>query len=213
MAFNDSGEMWSWGSNDRGQLGLKGGAGPGIIYSPKQLWVGQSNKQASTKVLQVCASVHCTLLLRECQSDRAQSSRAGRPIYSNESLNKQITEVFQWGHGNHTPMRVTFSSDRASRPPTIDKKDLSVESAIRGCTTHQAINIIQLSSGTYHNVALSSAKHVYTWGSGSDVLGQSSSSSSGSGSGSGTGATRESALGHLVETLLPQNGGGASATS
>jgi alpha-tubulin suppressor-like RCC1 family protein len=96
-------------------------------------------------------------------------------------------EVFQWGHGSCTPCRVNFSGSRARKP--IDMLGRGIFFA------QDTARITKVSAGRYHNVAVSSCGHVYSWGMGADKLGHGS---------------REafSNQPQLVEALLPENGGG-----
>ena len=186
LCYTKTGDLYAWGSNKNGQLGFKqsdigtipaGGSG---VVLPKRLYIGCLNAKSTTDVcpiIQVSASHQSTLfLILPAETIANNSSDIGL-------RKKKCNEVYQCGHGSQTPSRVNFISNNS-------KSSLSVF----GGSTHE-INIIQVSAGKYHNVALSTAGHIYTWGFGSDQLGH------------GLGQSRISTP-QLLESLLPENGGG-----
>ena len=168
VCFTDNGEIYSWGCNKEGQLGialidkgtaLEGGSG---ISTPRRVYVHHSRGKAKDvnesrfqsvvrhcSLLQIVASRCSTLLL--CRAEDYVGARGSGMPSSNE--------VYQWGHGSPHPSRVQFSRTSSASGgksnPTIDR--------FFGHRTSAAVNIVQLSAGLYHNVALSSTGHVYTW--------------------------------------------------
>ena len=174
VCFTDSGEIYTWGCNKEGQLGippLERGAGVGGgsgISAPKRVYLpGQKLKQmdarnnrfqasaVSCPLLQVAASRCSTLLL--CRPEGHESSRRGGGGASPPN------EVYQWGHGSPYPSRVQFSRGLSPNPPSAGGKGDPMVDRFFGHQTAAIVNIVQLSAGLYHNVALSSMGHVYTW--------------------------------------------------
>ena len=179
VCFTADGEIYSWGSNKEGQLGIPPskigagiGGGPGIS-APKRVYLRGSKKNTTNKsdnkflfrassspLLQVAASRYTTLLL--CRPED-YDQRTG----SNSALNAGIAsastanEVYQWGHGSPYPTRVQFT--RKLNPSMNSKeKDFKMDRFFSHRTA-PIVNIVQLSAGLNHNVALSSIGHVYTW--------------------------------------------------
>ena len=169
VCFTNDGEIYSWGCNKDGQLGVplleRGGAmgGGSVSCIPKRVHVkgskmtvqsGRENKFQAFKsrcpLLQIAASKSSTLLLRR-PDEYDDTKGKGRFL-------TQVNEVYQWGHGSHIPSRVMFNRGAITSggsDPAIDR--------FFGHHTVAPIDIVQLSAGQYHNVALSSMGHVYTW--------------------------------------------------
>jgi len=184
VALTEEGEVYSWGSNKAGQLGIphreKGGktggaaSGAGPCFGlPRRidalLGLGRSN--SNCKALQVSAAAQSTVIIME-----------------SPGMNKN-NKVYEWGHGNPVPSRVYFGS----------KKDGKAN------RTNQAqpwshINIVQVSAARHHNVALSSVGAVYTWGLGAESLGLEPHKP----------ATHSASQPRLVEAMLPSAGGGVA---
>ena len=76
---------------------------------------------------------------------------------------RPVNEVYQWGHGSHVPSRVKFDGVK-------DGKDGGSSSRWQ---THDArVSITDVAAAKCHNLALSSAGQVFTWGYGADNLGE-----------------------------------------
>ena len=174
VCFTDAGEIYSWGSNKEGQLGIPPlemgagiGGGPGLSV-PRRVYIrgGKSTTKSRPENTFRAATPHCPLLqivasrcstLLLCRSeDYANSVKGANAMAANE--------VYQWGHGSSYPNRVQFS------------RKVNLCSTVHGCkerdhlvdrffshVTAAVVNIVQLSAGLNHNVALSSIGHVYTW--------------------------------------------------
>lgn len=216
VCFTTSGEVYSWGSNKNGQLGLRpsevssmSGGVCGVAL-PKKVGVVNSlladiyrhsgSRYMDHIVLQISASHSSTLLL--CRGRSRAQERPGRP-------SEYINEVYQWGHGNFQPSRVQFSTQTAATTIggasdfTTSSSHLSGGSVVSSdsissmfMNTNSPIQVIQIAAGKYHNVALTSLGAVYTWGLGAEQLGH--------------GKTEEAYLStpQVVEALLPERGGG-----
>lgn len=172
---------------------MSGGGGPGVaipkrVTSLAQIISNTSRKGVSTNgdsasrcpILQVAASHSCTLLL--CRS------RAAKDMHRlNVAVTQQVNEVYQWGHGHHQPSRVSFNPTRESKPRSGSNGNLAVTASdgswVGGSARtsaseqasldrffgadkhveHRMVNIVQLAAGRFHNVAISTVGHVYTW--------------------------------------------------
>lgn len=218
VAFNDNGEVWCWGSNSKGQLGLKPTANSNstqnmVVYTPKQLHIGnKSNKAACQPILQVSAGPYSTLILRKIRDETEIEHNINRG-YSERQPLKSISEVYQFGYGNPIPTRVNFSNNshrsKELTEPTPNK--YGYITSIQPCATNHAVNIIQVSAGKYHNVALSSASLVYTWGLNADMLGHTTRvgmSTSGEQITTPVNPSRNITSPRVVQGLLTENGGG-----
>lgn len=96
--------------------------------------------------VQVSASAHSTVVVTH-----GVDKGSGLP---------PVNEVYQWGHGGHTPSRVNFNSVRDGG------------SSSRWQTHDARVNITQVAAARNHNVALSSVGRVFVWGLGADFLGE-----------------------------------------
>lgn len=178
VCYDSQNDVYAWGCNKSGQLGLIGSS----INTPHLVTLPGSSKkgtQLSISILQITAG-HCsTLLLRSSQ--HAQNEH----------------DVFQWGFGSQVPARVNFHANRDSSPQRSSSFSGSNKLEMQ-CATHTMggkLSIVQIASGKYHHVALSSEGRVYTWGFGSDQLGHGP-------------AETHVTYPQLVEKLLLENGGG-----
>jgi alpha-tubulin suppressor-like RCC1 family protein len=147
VAMSKDGEIYVWGDNSSGQLGIQGfgsGVGGGS---------GNSNSNTIYKVTRIDslwnAKPHPKVAIDIAASDQstiALISGSGQKGFA-------VNTIYAWGNGNHIPCKVQF--------------ELS--------TTH-IINPIAISCAKYHNVALTSNGHVYSWGLHADPLGTQNSS-------------------------------------
>ena len=145
VALSKDGEIYVWGDNSSGQLGIQGygsvGGGGGSnsggssssnihkVTRVDTLW----NAKPQPKVaIDIAASDQSTMAL---------ISGSGQKGFA-------VNTVYCWGNGNHLPCKAQF--------------ELS--------DTH-IINPIAISCAKYHNVALTSNGHVYSWGLHADPLG------------------------------------------
>lgn len=178
VCFTDIGEIYSWGSNKEGQLGIPPleigagiGGGPGVSV-PKRVYIrggknvtknrAENRFQAVTitcPLLQIVASRCSTLLL--CHPEDYENNVKG---YRAGMRASTVNEVYQWGHGSPYPNRVQFSRklNASGTGQGTKDRDYLVDRFFSNVTA-SAVNIVQLSAGLNHNVALSSTGHVYTW--------------------------------------------------
>ena len=226
LCRSKTGELYAWGSNKYGQLGLKaselghsngGGAG---ISTPKRVNIDSfnySNSSSSSsssssvyhnskgvnsitsasagalennsRIVQISASHHNTLLI--CRGSSTSSS------------NSPCNDVYQWGHGIISPIKIMFShrfrSKSRSNSATCNHHHHSVAAMKHHHDVEfvpSPVNIIKVCSGQHHYVALAQDCSVYTWGMGGEQLGH--------------GGLNDSHLSQpqLVEALLSDNGGG-----
>ncbi|CAM9287761.1 unnamed protein product [Discosporangium mesarthrocarpum] len=146
----DHGVVYTWGRNNHGQLGYEGMA---QVASPRvvsALTSGTSHggSLGGRHAIKVSAAANSTIV-----TTRGVDKGMGR---------RPVNEVYQWGHGNHFPSRVIFNSSRSG---------IGQRSSSRWQTHDSRVNITQVSAAKYHNVALSSAGQVFSWGFGTDNLG------------------------------------------
>ncbi|KAL3806632.1 hypothetical protein ACHAXA_011739 [Cyclostephanos tholiformis] len=146
VALTRMGEVYCWGDNRSGQLGIYCNNGDvGAISSsdcglrPRRLAIAIAAAEFSTLVLTMPPTM-------PKGGGRASSSVTALPVNS----------VFGWGHGNHSVMRVVF-------PPTEASGGNSPRRAI--------INPTAIACAKYHNVAIMVDGAVYTWGLQRDCLG------------------------------------------
>jgi inhibitor of Bruton tyrosine kinase len=178
-------DVYCWGSNKAGQLGFKPSdvatskSGCPMLAYPKRVSTKSITKeQVKPRVLQVVAAYSSTLVL--LSADSAKNSNG--LVADNE--------VYQWGNGCYSPSKVKF--------PLTNPLDIYPSAkAFHGfMVCDKAVNIVQISSGKFHCVAVSDLGNVYSWGLGSDQLGHPIDGSS------------HYSPPRLVEALLPEKGGG-----
>lgn len=94
VALSRQGEVYVWGDNTAGQLGISRRNGAQKVQRVESLWNSTPPKLA----IAVDASEQATLVL-------TIPSGSGLPVNS----------VYAWGHGNNVPSRVVFDSSKSSR--------------------------------------------------------------------------------------------------
>ena len=176
ICFTNQNELFAWGSNKSGQLGVaheKSGTGSALV-SPKKVPIERSLKQyGSVKILQVAAGVENSLLL-----------------FRSLAKDSLINEVYQWGNGSSNPCRVAFRKKRRTLSGNIEETRHGI-ALVADCP----ILVVQVCAARSHNVAVTDAGFVYTWGMGSDQLGHGL-------------ADSQVSTPMLIESLLPEKGGG-----
>jgi alpha-tubulin suppressor-like RCC1 family protein len=89
VALTERGEVYVWGDNKDGQLGLNRRNGVHNVQRVEALWKNTSSCKAA---IAIAAADHSTLIL-------TTPTGSGLPVNS----------LYSWGHGNHIPTRVQFS--------------------------------------------------------------------------------------------------------
>jgi alpha-tubulin suppressor-like RCC1 family protein len=95
VALSRQGEIYVWGDNTAGQLGISRRNGTHKVQRIESLWNASPPKVA----ISVAASVQATLVL-------TIPTGSGLPVNS----------VYSWGHGSHVPSRVFFGAQDSNRP-------------------------------------------------------------------------------------------------
>jgi len=160
MALSKAGEVFCWGDNKSGQLGV---AAPSDVnssvgrdtYLPTRLnntlLVHGNHRRFA---ISIAASEFSSLVLT-------------RPFEASTSaVSSKINSVFEFGHGNHIPCVVTFPSYDESIPRL--NQDIP-----RSYVTSMKTNPVAIACAKYHNVAITDDGRVYTWGLHSSDLGTS----------------------------------------
>jgi alpha-tubulin suppressor-like RCC1 family protein len=157
VALTRLGEVYCWGDNRSGQLGIysnTGDVGSGrCCHNPQRvevLWTARPSRRA----IAVAASEFSTLVLTEpptMSGGEGQASLSSLPVNT----------VYGWGHGNPSVMRVEF--------PTTTARSSTQQADIYARST--GINPIAIASAKFHNVAITLDGEVFTWGIQKDSLG------------------------------------------
>lgn len=180
VCYTSVGEVWTWGSNKHGQLGSRVTSTTG----------GKLGAPGSS--VPVCVSWHQKAsydsdVLEVCASHTCTLVlRCGAPRSRMYDPTIPVpNDVYQWGNGSDCPSKVQFMSERST----------DTEFTYMGSST-KYINIIKISAGHNHCVGVDFGGSVYTWGLGVAQLGH--------------GLSQEPHISFplLVESLLPENGGG-----
>lgn len=197
LCFSDKCEIFAWGSNKNGQLGLQQievgvipGGGPGIA-TPKRVQVADIMKfKATNRWQKLDPKSVCYTYIKQISAAYNSSLLLFCPQES------EPPHIYQWGHGFCSPTRIYIN--KSKRKERRNSGDFGSDSS----AWHQSdpstkVIITEVSCGEHHNVAISSTGGVYTWGMGGDQLGH--------------GPEENIFVGNnpkLIESLLPENGGG-----
>jgi alpha-tubulin suppressor-like RCC1 family protein len=168
-AITSSGEVFTWGSNKKGQLGRKEGFGTdqpnpipkrvdALILSYPQTAIYENYTFAQAKKVAV-SDFHTCVILRVEKKYLQQLGNYG--------------QVWQFGYGSKTPSRVGFT------PPNLRLSgehwdEFQVANAWIPSWKKPFVDIVQVACARQHSIALCSAGNVYTWGHNSNVLTSSS---------------------------------------
>jgi alpha-tubulin suppressor-like RCC1 family protein len=152
VALSKLGEVYVWGDNTAGQLGMSRRSGTHKVQRVEALW--KNNNYSAKTAIAISASSQTTLVL----------TAPTRGL---------VNSVYWWGHGSDVPSRVHFESP------------------------HRPVLPAAIACARYHNVLITVDGDVYTWGLHADALGTQKTTKSTS-----------SPTPQLVTGMLPQNGGG-----
>jgi alpha-tubulin suppressor-like RCC1 family protein len=188
VALSALGEIYVWGDNSAGQLGIPRRNGIQKVQRVEALW-GQRKahhhqQQQQDQQRQSSSNQRCIAIAASEQSTLCLMS----PMASSGLLPVNI--VFSWGHGNHVPMKVHFGGDSTTRGST--------EPPRRHEYHHRTINPTAIACAKYHNVVISSDGHVYSWGLHAEPLGTKNNRNS----------PQKQSLPQMVTGMLSENGGG-----
>jgi alpha-tubulin suppressor-like RCC1 family protein/ferredoxin len=188
VALTQKGEVYVWGCNASGQLGInhhRSNSGTGQrVQRVEALW----NNDKMRVCFQVAASSQATLAL-------VKPSPGGLPV----------NQIFAWGHGNYVPSRVHFSGPEEAQQRTIKKENVFLAAGSGG---RRSINPVAIACARHHSAAVTSDGRVYTWGFHADSLG-------GAGSSSKTpkqAAKNSHSRPQLVTGMLTEEGGGLAVS-
>ena len=213
VALTRRGEVYCWGDNSKGQLGMmlrgesrgKKSGSPGSNSSccdrPTRvdaLWLSSPRK----RVASIAAAEQSTLILALPTRLNESSGATSLPVNS----------VYSWGHGNSSPVKIHFPATDTSNK-SAGRSGLQRQGRFSGLN----VNPISISAAKHHNAAITSDGRCFTWGLHSEPLGV---SSAGNGDEDGWESgdrrmKRTSSAGsmviaspQLVTGMLPENGGG-----
>lgn len=182
VALSQRGEVYVWGNNGAGQMGVARRSGNQKVQRVEALWNTGSYQQQRKIAIAIAAADQSTLVLTAPTPGMAQ-----------------VNAVYWFGHGNHAPMKVHFET--SSSPGYTSSADFLSNSGMT--RSQRLVNPVSIACAKYHNAAISSDGRVYTWGTSSESLGR-------SGSGGKSPSHRITASPQLVTSMLPENGGGVA---
>lgn len=178
VALSRKGEVYVWGDNSAGQLGVSRRSGIQKVQRVEALWSSSGPKV----VVAIEASEQSTLAL----------------VGSSSSGMGTVNTIFEWGNGNHVPMKIHFDNRKEVR------KSGNSQSRQFSSRINNVPNPIAVACARYHNAAICDDGSVYTWGLRAESLGRDSSFSSPK----KAHQQRRNLTPQLVTGLLPENGGG-----
>lgn len=189
VALSRKGEVYVWGDNTSGQLGVSRRTGIQKVQRVEALWgtstsQGNSNSSSPKIAIAIAAAAQSTLVL----TTGSPSSRL-----------TNVNAIYEWGHGNHVPIRVHFESYNKAANSKNDNSHRFASSFSR------TPNPTAIACARYHNVAITSDGMVYTWGLHAESLGRSNSNKSLKQQHHNQ---RRNSSPQLVSGMLPENGGG-----
>jgi len=179
VALSQCGEVYVWGSNSAGQMGVVRRSGNQKVQRIAAFWSSGASQQPCKVALAIAAADQSTLVLIA-------------PVLGSV----QVNSVYWFGHGNHVPMKVHFDGSDSTAQSS------SSSSWYDGMTrSRRLINPIAIACGKYHNAAITSDGQVYTWGTSSESLGRNPGHNAST-------SHRITTSPQLVTAMLPENGGG-----
>ncbi|MGK3753365.1 MAG: alpha-tubulin suppressor-like RCC1 family protein [Bacillariaceae sp.] len=180
VALSRKGEVYVWGDNASGQLGVSRRSGIQKVQRVEALWASSTTQSNSPKIaIAIAAAEQSTLVLT-----------TGSP----SSGLSHVNTIYEFGHGNHVPVRVHFDVTKASNNGN--------QSSSFSSRFNRIANPTAIACARYHNAAITSDGLVYTWGLRAESLGR------GNNNKSLKQPQRRNSLPQLVTGMLPERGGG-----
>lgn len=177
LCFAKGDELYAWGSNRSGQLGLKAtelshlpGGAEGTS-TPRAVYIEHAGKPRRSSVMRK-ASSSSHRPSPEVMVQLAAAHNNSLLLCRNANLDTQgglvrgsiCSEVFQWGHGIFDPARLQFSSRESSRTVfTKNNGDNNPTSEFTAVGKAKHIKITQITAGQHHFAGVCSDGCVYTW--------------------------------------------------
>jgi alpha-tubulin suppressor-like RCC1 family protein len=196
VALTSKGEVYVWGDNNAGQLGVPRRSGIQKVQRVEALWGQSSQPKIATAI---AASDQSTLVLT-----------GPTPGLTH------VNSIYEWGHGNHVPMRVHFDNSRldgdagGGRRDGFSKSNSRTKSpaSLSSLASHsgRVANPVAIACGRYHNAAITTDGRVYSWGLHAESLGRINNCKSQKGQEQQQ--PRRNSLPELVTGMLPEKGGG-----
>ncbi|KAL3939360.1 MAG: hypothetical protein SGBAC_005900, partial [Bacillariaceae sp.] len=144
VALSQQGEVYVWGDNTSGQLGVARRTGIQKVQRVEALWNSTPKKIS----IAVSAAEQSTLVLTNPVQGFAQ-----------------VNSIFGWGHGNSVPSRVIFNNS-SNEKGREDHRSLQPKSS-------HVVNPVAIACAKFHCSAITSDGDVYTWGLHLESLGRS----------------------------------------
>mmetsp|Transcript_557 Transcript_557/g.938 ORF Transcript_557/g.938 Transcript_557/m.938 type:complete len:1396 (-) Transcript_557:68-4255(-) len=170
VALSQQGEVYVWGDNTSGQLGVARRTGIQKVQRVEALWNSTPKKIG----IAVSAAEQSTLVLTNPVQGFAQ-----------------VNSIFAWGHGNSVPSRVNFDNSsgekgRQGRGSLLPKSS-------------RVVNPVAIACGKFHFSAITSDGDVYTWGLHAESLGRSNKAQNPNSSGARATSSPQLVTGMLAE--------------
>ena len=185
VALSRKGEVYVWGDNSSGQLGVPRRSGIQKVQRVEALWCS-SNPQNMKIAIAISAAEQSTLVL-------TAGSTGGR---------SHVNSIYEFGHGNSNPIRVHFENTRLNNATAGQNDSNKGKTTFGSNTAQRVVNPVAIACARHHNVALTSDGMVFSWGFHADSLGRSGNPEA------SKQQQRRNSLPELVTGLLPENGGG-----
>jgi hypothetical protein len=206
VCFTSVGEVWTWGSNSHGQLGVRlfhtenklGGQSTSTPVKVKLVGNDFSNQSKDLRFDSISFQEDEELWTNELleQSDLPLTPFKILQVCASRSCTgvilkrprSRVSEVYQWGYGSHAPTKLQFFRPLCNH---------SLRTGGVWSETQAPADITQIAAGYNHFVGIdSSTGYVYTWGFGAVQLGH------------GTAETpTHLSVPLLLESMMPENGG------
>ena len=203
VALSRKGEVYVWGDNTSGQLGVPRRSGIQKPQRVEALWRKKATSVQSYTAyhtqpkiaIAIAAAEHSTLVLTTTSPNNGTTA-------------SQFNAIYSWGHGNHVPIRVHFENDSDGREQQQQENFGSFLS-----TKRRVVNPVAIACAKYHNAAITSDGQVYTWGLHAESLGRTkdlrvSPAKEQKKGRSYSSDCRSTSSPQLVSGMLPENGGG-----